>query len=86
MKRRDLLRAAKLIGALAAFLGLRGRSRRDAHHRKETEPGPDIYKSIGIRPFINCRGTLTVISGSLELSEFVRPKTAPLSTSSRSTT
>jgi L-seryl-tRNA(Ser) seleniumtransferase len=31
--------------------------------------GPDIYKSIGVRPLINCRGTLTVISGSLELPE-----------------
>src|SRR3954469_23281213 len=31
--------------------------------------GPDIYNSIGVRPVINCRGTLTVISGSLELPE-----------------
>src|SRR5580765_2072700 len=31
--------------------------------------GPDIYQSIGVRPMINCRGTLTVISGSLELPE-----------------
>lgn len=31
--------------------------------------GKDIYSSIGIRPFINCRGTLTVIGGSKELDE-----------------
>lgn len=31
--------------------------------------GPDIYNSIGVRPLINCRGTFTVISGSLELPE-----------------
>src|SRR5580704_3925874 len=31
--------------------------------------GPDIYKSIAVRPLINCRGTLTVISGSMELPE-----------------
>ncbi|HKD06827.1 MAG TPA: hypothetical protein VKB79_13075 [Bryobacteraceae bacterium] len=31
--------------------------------------GPDIYKSIGVRPLINCRGTFTIISGSLELPE-----------------
>jgi L-seryl-tRNA(Ser) seleniumtransferase len=30
---------------------------------------PDIYKSIGVRPLINCRGTFTVIGGSLELPE-----------------
>ncbi len=29
----------------------------------------DIYRSLGVRPFINCRGTLTVIGGSLELPE-----------------
>jgi len=31
--------------------------------------GPNIYQSIGVRPFINCTGTLTVNSGSLELPE-----------------
>jgi L-seryl-tRNA(Ser) seleniumtransferase len=31
-------------------------------------PG-NIYQSFGVRPLINCRGTLTVISGSLELPE-----------------
>ena len=29
------------------------------------ELGPNLYKSIGVRPFINCTGTLTVNSGSL---------------------
>jgi len=31
--------------------------------------GPNLYQSIGVRPFINCTGTLTVNSGSLELPE-----------------
>lgn len=31
--------------------------------------GPDIYQSIGVRPFINGTGTLTVNGGSLELPE-----------------
>jgi len=30
---------------------------------------PDIYKSIGVRPLINCRGTFTVNSGSFELPD-----------------
>jgi L-seryl-tRNA(Ser) seleniumtransferase len=33
------------------------------------ELGPNLYQSIGVRPFINCTGTLTVNSGSLELPE-----------------
>ena len=31
--------------------------------------GTDIYKSIGVRPLINCRGTFTIISGSTMLPE-----------------
>jgi seryl-tRNA(Sec) selenium transferase len=31
--------------------------------------GPDIYRSIGVRPLINGRGTYTIISGSLMLPE-----------------
>jgi len=31
--------------------------------------GPDIYQSIGVRPIINCKGTFTIISGSLSLPE-----------------
>jgi L-seryl-tRNA(Ser) seleniumtransferase len=38
--------------------------------------GNDIYESIGVRPLINCRGTLTVIGGSLELPEVRAAKEA----------
>ncbi len=30
---------------------------------------PNLYASLGVRPFINCRGTVTVIGGSIELPE-----------------
>src|SRR5262249_37782366 len=36
--------------------------------------GPSIYQSIGVRPLINCRGTLTVIGGSIELPEVRQAK------------
>jgi D-glucosaminate-6-phosphate ammonia-lyase len=32
-------------------------------------PGPQIYQSIGVEPFINCRGTFSIIGGSLERPE-----------------
>ncbi len=35
--------------------------------------GPNVYQSIGVRPLINCRGTLTIVGGSLELPEFSNP-------------
>jgi seryl-tRNA(Sec) selenium transferase len=31
--------------------------------------GPEIYQSIGVEPVINCRGTFTIIGGSIELPE-----------------
>ncbi|MEN6533566.1 MAG: hypothetical protein ABFD89_07880 [Bryobacteraceae bacterium] len=65
--RRDLFRS----GGLAAAAGLlRGAS------QQPTTPegaglriGPNIYQSIGVRPVINCKGTFTIISGSLSLPE-----------------
>ena len=31
--------------------------------------GADIYRRLGVRPFINCRGTYTVLGGNIELPE-----------------
>ena len=33
------------------------------------KPGPNIYQSIGVQPIINCRGTFTIIGGSIERQE-----------------
>ena len=35
-----------------------------------------VYQSLGVRPLINCRGTLTVIGGSMELPEVRAAKSA----------
>jgi uncharacterized pyridoxal phosphate-dependent enzyme len=66
--RRDLFRRGSLLAAAQAFLGgSRGAAAPATAGRLQL--GRDIYRSIGVRPLINCRGTLTVISGSLELPE-----------------
>ena len=70
VSRRELFRRASLLATTPAFFG---RSATAAPMpasagRLQLAPG-DIYKSVGVRPVINCRGTLTVISGSLELPE-----------------
>ena len=31
--------------------------------------GPNIFQSIGVEPIINCRGTFTIIGGSIERPE-----------------
>lgn len=53
-------------GGLAALLGAAGGARKA---RAALEVGPGIYESIGVKPVINCKGTFTIISGSLILPE-----------------
>ena len=74
LNRRDLFRRGSLL-ALPAFW-----QRRPASAASPSpaglQVGPDIYRSIGIRPLINCRGTLTIVGGSLELPEVRAAKEA----------
>ena len=66
--RRDLGRMASLL-AFGSLLP----ARRLSASAAQTAPVPrsphDLYRSLGVRPLINCRGTVTVIGGSIELPE-----------------
>ena len=67
---RDLFRSGGMLAAAQALLGgSRPANAAAPAMAGKLRLGPDIYQSIGVRPLINCRGTLTVISGSLELPE-----------------
>jgi uncharacterized pyridoxal phosphate-dependent enzyme len=50
------------FGALAA----RGQTRASA---APAGAGAKIYEALGVRPFINCKGTFTILTGSQSLSE-----------------
>src|SRR5262245_27621785 len=68
LTRRDFFKSGSLLGSLALF------SRATTAATPEPTAGalrigPEIYQSIGVRPFINGVGTLTVNGGSLELPE-----------------
>src|SRR6185369_13783309 len=62
--RRDLFRQG---GLLAAAQALGGSVQRAV--AAPLEVGPDMYRSIGVRPIINARGTFTIITGSQTLPE-----------------
>jgi L-seryl-tRNA(Ser) seleniumtransferase len=67
LTRRDFFKGGSALASLALIS-------RTAAAAQETASGalrigPDIYQSIGVRPFINGAGTLTVYGGSLELPE-----------------
>ena len=73
MKRRDIIKNLAVIPFAGGFLphqssaGIPG-----APEEVVAGPlaiGPKIYESIGVDPVINCRGTFTIIGGSLERPE-----------------
>jgi L-seryl-tRNA(Ser) seleniumtransferase len=65
--RRDLFRAG---GVVAAMQAVGGRIQRAV--AAPLEIGANMYKSIGVRPLINARGTFTIITGSQTLPEVKR--------------
>src|SRR3954471_8687367 len=65
--RRDLFRNG---GILAATQALGGRLQRAV--AAPLEIGANMYRSIGVRPLINARGTFTIITGSQTLPEVKR--------------
>src|SRR5262249_40620032 len=60
----------KMMAASPLFFTLASRSLADtvAGGKARSSAG-NVYSSIGVRPFINGRGTWTYLSGSLELPE-----------------
>ena len=70
LSRREWFRRGGVLSASTALFGpQRVASAAPPAAAGKLQLGPDLYKSIGVKPVINCRGTLTVISGSLELPE-----------------
>jgi uncharacterized pyridoxal phosphate-dependent enzyme len=75
INRRELFRRSSLLAAAPAFFEIKQSIAAPAPSAG-LRIGPEIYQSIGVRPIINCRGTLTVVGGSLELPEVKAAKEA----------
>jgi uncharacterized pyridoxal phosphate-dependent enzyme len=69
MTRRSLL---KWAAALPAFAALGFRCLTDRVAAATGGSSIDVYRALGVRPFINARGTWTYLSGSLQLPEVRR--------------
>jgi L-seryl-tRNA(Ser) seleniumtransferase len=63
LTRRELLQVGNVLAMPVLLGGVR------AYAEGPLEPGPEIYQSIGVDPIINCRGTFTIIGGSVERPE-----------------
>ena len=76
--RRRLFRLASLLGAGSLWPTAQASAGQVARGVGPAASPLDanVYKSIGVRPLINCRGTLTIIGGSVELPEVRAAKSA----------
>lgn len=67
MKRRNLIKSLSLLPFTAALPSqLFGKSEANV---SAVETGENIFRSLGVEPLINCRGTFTIIGGSIERPE-----------------
>jgi D-glucosaminate-6-phosphate ammonia-lyase len=73
ISRRKLFERSALLALPAA---LRSRTADAAAPTGGVRVGSRIYESIGVRPLINCKGTHTIVGGSLELPEVRAAKEA----------
>jgi L-seryl-tRNA(Ser) seleniumtransferase len=74
LNRRELIRRGTALGTLlavpaAADTTAQTASTAAAKAEAGLRPGADVYRSIGVKPLINARGTYTIISGSTMLPE-----------------
>src|SRR3990170_2107695 len=77
LNRRQLLRLTSLVGAGSLVPAPRVSGAQTVAGKAAGLPiDADIYKSIGVRPIINGRGTFTIIGGSIELPEVRAAKSA----------
>jgi L-seryl-tRNA(Ser) seleniumtransferase len=66
--RRELFQIGNVL-AMPVLLGAVRAEAEAAAAMGPLTPGPQIYQSIGVEPIINCRGTFTIIGGSVERPE-----------------
>jgi D-glucosaminate-6-phosphate ammonia-lyase len=70
ISRRQMFARGGWLAALPAFLGgSKAVSAAPPMTAGKLAIGPDIYRSLGVSPVINFRGTFTIVGGSLELPE-----------------
>ncbi len=73
MKRRDIIKNLAIMPFAGSFLPHDMAAAASSEGLNKTSGplsiGPKIYESIGVEPVINCRGTFTIIGGSLERPE-----------------
>src|SRR5687767_13937809 len=73
MKRRNVIKGLTILPIAGSFFPFRSMLAAPAdkfpNTTNELPVEPNIFRSIGVEPIINCRGTFTIIGGSIERPE-----------------
>jgi seryl-tRNA(Sec) selenium transferase len=69
MKRREHLKNLALLPLAGTVFPAFGGAKESFLSELKDEPTQNIFRSIGVEPIINCRGTFTIIGGSIERPE-----------------
>src|SRR3989442_12965804 len=62
--RRELFQIGNVLAMPVLLGGVKAHAEGNVH-AGPLKPGPEIYQSIGVEPVINCRGTFTIIGGTV---------------------
>ena len=73
MKRREVIKNLSVLPLAGAVYPLESAFVEQTQRRAAT-PALNDYQKIGVEPFINCRATLTILGGSIELPEVAESK------------
>ncbi|MCF0052866.1 aminotransferase class V-fold PLP-dependent enzyme [Dyadobacter sp. LJ53] len=69
MKRRDAIKDLSMLPLAGSIMLPQRKAAETVSRNAEIAASKEIYQAIGVEPIINCRGTFTIIGGSIERPE-----------------
>ena len=76
MERREIIKRLSALPLVGAMYPFESTFASQNQRRSAAASAQNIYQKIGVEPVINCRGTFTIIGGSVERPEVVEAKRA----------
>ena len=76
MERREIIKRLSALPLVGAMYPFESTFAYDYQQRRSSAPAQNIYQAMGVEPVINCRGTFTIIGGSIMCPEAVEAQRA----------
>jgi len=76
MERREIIKRLSAVPFVGAMYPFESAFAVDEQRRAPAAPEQNIFQKMGVEPVINCRGTFTMIGGSIERPEVTAAKVA----------